>query len=1500
MRSNKIKGQYDDLDHYLDVQFRLLREDFVAPLREGIAEYIEAVGPRGRVKKRLQDVRMYNSVRIIAPFCIDTGICYTLQFDVSRLRIRWQSSKRLIYGSLLCLSPDVFETLYFATVVNRDVKQLQQGIIQVRFEVDHTTVKTLIGLTFTMAETTAYFESYRHNLAGLQNIREGDLPFENYIIKCENEVKPPAYIRRAHDAKIDLRPLVDEDHVIMDSTRLKNLGDVVEGRRINTFSERSKPAQNVSILRKDTWPPADLLHLDASQYEAIHTALTKEFVITQGPPGTGKTYIGLKIVKALLHNKDLWSKDPLTGLKDLRPMLIVCYTNHALDQFLEGIVKFYKGDVLRVGGRSNSEALKPFGLHNFRQRFRHARTVPAHIFHARRDAKNEMDSLYTKINSNSQKIQIASTQILHEDFLQPFMGPRHYTSLIDQFENILRDAGVFPPDNMSVIVEWLGLGNFAPVLEMEVEAAPRNDAMNEAPNDDEFVDVEDEIDAMQAQRQLDAESDSDEEMVRTVPKVDGIKLSQSRKQENDLKVQRAANEQMKAVALSVDKIGNIPEGLDEGEWQTQRKSKKKLKKKTQKNLASTDTMTDEEADRIVNMWTISQENKWRLYRLWIKKYTDRLWKEIEEQEKEYEAAALRYREALLQEDKEIMRQSTVIGMTTTGAARYQSVLQEINPRIIVVEEAAEVLEAHIITTLSKGCEQLILIGDHKQLKPNPTVYRLAKDYNLDISLFERMVSNGVRCDCLALQHRMRPEIAELMRHIYDNLDDHEDVKTYDSIKGVSCNMYFISHNSTESNDEDLRSHSNQHEAAYIAGLCKYLLLQGYKPEQITVLTTYSGQLFCLKKQMPKHVFEGVKVTVVDNYQGEENDIILLSLVRSNDQGKIGFLKVSNRICVALSRAKKGFYVIGDFDFLASESDLWKNIKLDMESKGKLGDGLTLYCQNHPDSAGIVAKDASDFGKAPEGGCSRKCEFRLQCGHVCQMYCHVEDKLHLEYECRRTCNKILCENGHRCSLKCCKKCEKCIIPVEKTLPKCGHKQMVPCQESVATQRCRIPVRKTWACGHTGRVMCFESETAICNEPCNSLLSCEHICAGTCGSCFEGRLHKPCRNACQRILVCGHQCKDTCNLCPPCKEKCRNRCRHSKCGKFCGEPCTPCMESCEWKCQHYECKRLCHEPCDRPRCNEPCPKRLSCGHKCIGLCGEPCPNDCRICDEEKVKTIFFGNEDEEDARFIVLEDCQKQCIIEYKAMDQHMDTKVEKGEIKLKCCPKCNTPIRRNLRYGNLIKTTLKEIEAVKTKVLAEKRRIDTIQNDIKDELIELPAVPKLKLKRRLKDMQDPKSEHALVALKNQIAIIKAIERNVVNWKKLTVLTLERERVKGLRNLENLQKWAIESRSSITTQEIEDAELEIKRSDSHFQILYYQMKVKEQGKVIDAQLKLRIRNAEDLLTRRGKYVKERQDTVHACLAELKEKYSGIGVSEAERLMIVKAMDMPKGHWFKCPKG
>ena len=125
LRRNKVDGSYNNAEHYLDVQFRLLREDFVRPLREGIAKLLERIGT-AKIGA-LQDIRFYKDVKLLYPVCTSDGLQYKIKFDNSKLRnVRWENSKRLIYGSLMCLSKDKFESFVFATVTNRDMKELKQ------------------------------------------------------------------------------------------------------------------------------------------------------------------------------------------------------------------------------------------------------------------------------------------------------------------------------------------------------------------------------------------------------------------------------------------------------------------------------------------------------------------------------------------------------------------------------------------------------------------------------------------------------------------------------------------------------------------------------------------------------------------------------------------------------------------------------------------------------------------------------------------------------------------------------------------------------------------------------------------------------------------------------------------------------------------------------------------------------------------------------------------------------------------------------------------------------------------------------------------------------------------------------------------------------------------------------------------------------------------------------------------------------------------------------
>ena len=704
-----------------------------------------------------------------------------------------------------------------------------------------------------------------------------------------------------------------------------------------------------------------------------------------------------------------------------------------------------------------------------------------------------------------------------------------------------------------------------------------------------------------------------------------------------------------------------------------------------RNILSEEFMTGDEEMHLDDIYRLETKDRWRLYRLWRKRAEEHHQKLFKTRQGEYDQAVERKQEIARMEEYEILRKACVIGMTTTCAAKYRSILKEIRPRIVIVEEAAEVLEAHIIASLTPGCQHLILIGDHQQLRPTPAVYDLAKRYKLDVSLFERMVNVGIQCETLNVQHRMRPEISALMKHIYDDLENHESVEKYEDIKGMKKNMFFINHNYMEDSCNQSHSHVNEHEAKFLVALCRHLMQQGYKADQITLLTTYTGQMYairdCLQEEdVIKEPLEPendssvgcVRVTTVDNFQGEENDIILLSLVRSNKDEKVGFIKIVNRACVALSRARKGFYCIGNFGLLSKHSDIWKKIVTDLKASSSIGNVLPVVCQIHNDE--ISVKTAEDFNtKVPMGGCQRPCTVRLKCGHACPLACHPSDRDHVEFRCQKPCEKKRARCDHTCPKRCWEVCEQnCEIEVEKELPICGHTMLVRCDTNPVMLKCQKRCEKDLSCGHRCQSKCGESCTEKCREivkktdwpcghhvsiacsatpndcfhPCETTLECGHTCSGTCGECRMGRIHKRCQLHCGRVLICSHSCMSRCKeSCPPCSAKCENLCGHSECPEKCGEPCTPCQEECLWKCPHHACTKKCSEMCERPRCNEPCNQVLSCGHDCCGLCKEEC-----ICAEcTPVREIFFGTEENESARFLKLPDCQH--VFEVTCLDRY---------------------------------------------------------------------------------------------------------------------------------------------------------------------------------------------------------------------------------------------------------
>lgn len=214
-------------------------------------------------------------------------------------------------------------------------------------------------------------------------------------------------------------------------------------------------------------------------------------------------------------------------------------------------------------------------------------------------------------------------------------------------------------------------------------------------------------------------------------------------------------------------------------------------------------------------------------------------------------------------DMAIIKGKKIIACTTNGAARYTRAIQSASPGVVLVEEAGEILEAHILTAMGQHTEQVILIGDHQQLRPKCSSYELSVDggngYDLDRSLFERLVRKGFPHTTLTKQHRMRPEISSIICHMtYHNLTDADTTLNRDNLRGFRDNVMFINHSELEIELDEFRevrdgtfasSKQNLFEASMVLKCVRYLAQQGYGSDKMVVLTPYLGQLKLLRDEL---------------------------------------------------------------------------------------------------------------------------------------------------------------------------------------------------------------------------------------------------------------------------------------------------------------------------------------------------------------------------------------------------------------------------------------------------------------------------------------------------------------------------------------------------------------------------------------------------------------------------------------------------------------------------
>lgn len=265
-------------------------------------------------------------------------------------------------------------------------------------------------------------------------------------------------------------------------------------------------------------------------------------------------------------------------------------------------------------------------------------------------------------------------------------------------------------------------------------------------------------------------------------------------------------------------------------------------------------------------WQMSQRERQTLRSYWEEQINDSRRGQLKSSIQQFTSQTQILQSQYKESDKRCLEQAHVIGVTTTGLASNSELLRSLPAKVLVCEEAAEVLEAHTITALLPSIEHAILIGDHLQLRAQISKYSLSmeseqgKKYGLDESLFERLANDSfdgakIPIAKLDVQRRMHPSISSLVREtLYPQLRDHHSVFGYPEVVGVRRRLFWLNHDHREdssSGDGPMQtSKSNEWEAEMVVSLVRHLARQGiyHGKEDIAVITPYLGQLRKLRKK----------------------------------------------------------------------------------------------------------------------------------------------------------------------------------------------------------------------------------------------------------------------------------------------------------------------------------------------------------------------------------------------------------------------------------------------------------------------------------------------------------------------------------------------------------------------------------------------------------------------------------------------------------------------------
>jgi ATP-dependent RNA/DNA helicase IGHMBP2 len=250
-------------------------------------------------------------------------------------------------------------------------------------------------------------------------------------------------------------------------------------------------------------------------------------------------------------------------------------------------------------------------------------------------------------------------------------------------------------------------------------------------------------------------------------------------------------------------------------------------------------------------------------------------------------------------EEKLFEEADVIAGTPIGI--YDAGVDHLHFQTLVLDEAGQCIEP-LAWCIFPFAEKIVLAGDHWQLPPTVLSFEAAR-LGFNRSILEVAIKTVDTVFLLNTQYRMKEAIAGFSSNYFYN----NQLFNPPHLQNTGTHLTFIDTAGSGYHEEHSTNDSSLENKGELAIVQKLLETEPLDPLKTAFISPYSGQVTAAKDVLPKQL----RISTIDSFQGQEKENIIISLVRSNDDGDIGFLKDYRRMNVAITRAKEQLFVIGD-------------------------------------------------------------------------------------------------------------------------------------------------------------------------------------------------------------------------------------------------------------------------------------------------------------------------------------------------------------------------------------------------------------------------------------------------------------------------------------------------------------------------------------------------------------------------------------------------------------